>query len=54
MYTKEKSAAISIHEFQALQSNFPFIENFSVLDENKWVVVYKEVNFLQVEHLMSD
>ena len=35
MYTKEKSAAISIHEFQALQSNFPFIENFSVLDENK-------------------
>ena len=37
MYTKEKSDSVSIHEFQALQSNFPFIENFSVVDENKWV-----------------
>ena len=35
MYTKDKLDAISIHEFQALQSNFPFIENFSVVDENK-------------------
>lgn len=35
MYAKDKkSDTITINDFTAIQSNFPFIEDFSVLDEN--------------------
>ena len=34
-YDTDNSGSISIEEFEAISSNFPFIECFSVLDQDK-------------------
>ena len=37
MYDTDHSGSISMEEFETISSNFPFIENFSVLDQDKLV-----------------
>ena len=37
VYDKDQSGTISYREFESISSNFPFIECFSVLDQDKWV-----------------
>ena len=35
VYDTDQSGTISYEEFEAISSNFPFIECFSVLDQDK-------------------
>ena len=38
-YDKDQSGTISYREFEDISSNFPFIKCFSVLDQDKRVVL---------------
>ncbi len=37
-YDTDNSGSISLEEFEAISSNFPFVECFSVLDQDEYVV----------------
>ena len=40
VYDTDQSGTISYGEFESISSNFPFIECFSVLDQDKYVMVH--------------